>query len=159
MLTNVASGLGSADCSGTCLAGYFCPPGSTSPASLPCGNVTYYCPAGVQRRHLVDPAFYTTGTMSVSAEVTGDTIETRDNSATGGLNDQFFRSAQLPCEPGFYCLDGIRRRCPAGTIGETSHLSTANCSAECPPGYYCEEGSTRPTPCPAGRYGGEKGLV
>ena len=37
-------GLSSADCSGVCPAGYFCPAGSVS--GTECGAVDKYCPAG-----------------------------------------------------------------------------------------------------------------
>ena len=40
------AGLSSASCSGQCLPGYYCPPGSTSSTQLPCGGPTVYCPSG-----------------------------------------------------------------------------------------------------------------
>ena len=37
-----ASGLTSRACSGNCAPGYYCPPGSSSPTAVPCGNVSVY---------------------------------------------------------------------------------------------------------------------
>ena len=34
------TGLSAATCSGVCTAGYYCPPGSSSPEQTPCGDVT-----------------------------------------------------------------------------------------------------------------------
>ena len=41
-----ASGLSTPACSGQCLPGFYCPPGSTSATQFPCGAITLYCPAG-----------------------------------------------------------------------------------------------------------------
>jgi hypothetical protein len=34
------------------------------------------------------------------------------------------RTSQMICEPGSYCIDGVKYSCPAGTFGETSGLTT-----------------------------------
>ena len=38
-------GMTSPNCSGACEAGYYCPPGSTSPQAQDCGSALVYCPA------------------------------------------------------------------------------------------------------------------
>ena len=38
------TGADSADCSGQCTAGYYCPLGSTLPTQTTCGDATVYCP-------------------------------------------------------------------------------------------------------------------
>jgi hypothetical protein len=57
-------GLTTRQCSGECLDGYWCPPGSTSPTARACADgvdeseaAQYYCEAG--KRRLVSPGFYT----------------------------------------------------------------------------------------------------
>ncbi|DAZ95639.1 TPA: hypothetical protein N0F65_002268 [Lagenidium giganteum] len=65
---------------------------------------------------------------------------------------------QTKCEPGFYCVQGVRTACPAGSFGNTSGLSTSSCSGLCPLGYYCPGGTNQPVPCPEGTYGATKGL-
>lgn len=133
----MAMSLGTNRCSGDCAAGYFCPPASTVANTLPCGNITYYCPAGTPQRFHVDPAFY-----SIPQEV-----------------PEFYRIAQLPCEPGTYCVDAKRALCPSGTYGATYNLASTQCTALCPPGNYCPQGSVQPTLCPAGRFGSDSGLT
>ena len=48
----------SAACSGTCNAGYYCPPASTSATQLPCGGASVYCPAGSAAPVPVPAGFY-----------------------------------------------------------------------------------------------------
>lgn len=76
-----------------------------------------------------------------------------------------------PCEPGFYCSEGIRRPCPAGVFGNRSSLNSSTCSGACPEAFYCPtgtvnfaqfpcgnasvycpQGSSQPSPCPEGYY-------
>lgn len=47
------------------------------------------------------------------------------------------RTAQAECEPGYYCLDGVRLPCPAGTFGLSGGLTSPSCSGPCPAGYMC----------------------
>lgn len=70
------------------------------------------------------------------------------------------RSAQFPCEPGFYCQRGVRFPCPAGSYGDSSRETRASCAGTCAPGFYCPLASTNRTTvacgggtsvfCPAG---------
>lgn len=46
-------------------------------------------------------------------------------------------SAQIVCEPGYYCVEGIKYPCPPGTFGWRSGLNSSTCSGLCAPGYYC----------------------
>lgn len=41
---------------------------------------------------------------------------------------------QVICEPGFYCVGGVRRPCPPGTFGNSSGLWEPSCSGPCDPG-------------------------
>lgn len=49
------------------------------------------------------------------------------------------------CEPGYYCVDGVRIACPAGVYGNSSSLNSPSCSGPCPPGYFCPPGTKAPT--------------
>ena len=70
------------------------------------------------------------------------------------------RTMQLPCNAGFYCVQGVSRRCPAGRYGGVDRLLDANCTGPCAKGHYCLQGSTSSlqNPCPAGKYGAVEGL-
>ncbi|KAF0707089.1 hypothetical protein AaE_013779 [Aphanomyces astaci] len=74
---------------------------------------------------------------------------------------------QKPCEPGYYCVNGVRNPCPTGTFGSTAQLVTPFCSGMCSAGqltspmhessklpslkvigiagYYCTQASTSAT--------------
>ena len=144
------TGLSSPLCSGLCLPGYFCPPNSTMSTSyncndgyddggkygatsancdgpcpagyrcnkannirrLPCGNATVYCPMGTSSPIKVSPGFYSTPLTSAGSS----------------------RSSQSLCDVGYYCKDGIRYPCPAGTYGDQAGLRTSRCSGLARPG-------------------------
>jgi hypothetical protein len=54
-----AAGLTSAECSGKCAAGYYCPPGSISPTQHECGGPDVYCPVGSHAPVAVQAGHYT----------------------------------------------------------------------------------------------------
>jgi hypothetical protein len=86
-------GLPDEHCTGVCEAGYYCPMGSTSSTAFECGDSAHFCPRQTALPIRVGRGNYTIG---------------------GSINR---RTNQLPCEPGFYCKDGIKISCPAGTFG------------------------------------------
>jgi hypothetical protein len=47
----------------------------------------------------------------------------------------------LPCPKGFYCKDGNKIPCPAGTFGREEKNSNKACSGICPGGFYCPQGT------------------
>ena len=59
----------------------------------------------------------------------------------------FFVAGFRDCEPGSYCITGIKKLCPAGTYGNISALTTRKCSGPCPAGYFCPEATTSPIIC------------
>lgn len=61
------------------------------------------------------------------------------------VSTRFTRTRQYECEPGYYCIDGIRYRCPAGYYGYAPRLTSAWCSGKCDSGYYCPLASTSRT--------------
>jgi hypothetical protein len=53
------SGQASADCSGYCAEGYYCPEGSTVSTQSPCGGPDVFCPPGMQSPLPVSIGYYT----------------------------------------------------------------------------------------------------
>ncbi len=131
-------GLQDSACSGACTPGYYCPASTVNsrPNVYPCGGTHLYCPAESSFPLLADIGFYTT---------------------PEGIDGKH-RENQTKCEPGWYCVDGVRAQCPAGRYGTGEGISDSNCTAECPSGSYCPQGSPDPIACPAGTYGASPGL-
>ena len=82
--------LTSADCTGKCKAGYFCPKRSRSETAERCAigvnsyeAAKYYCPEGTTTRKIVDEGHYTEP----------------ENEST------YFRQSQRPCPNGYICKD------------------------------------------------------
>src|SRR5690554_6210988 len=55
------------------------------------------------------------------------------------------RHAQKQCEPGFFCVGGVRYPCAAGRYGTNAGSATPGCDGRCQAGYWCESSSTSPT--------------
>lgn len=139
-----------------CAPGYYCPPASTSATMHDCGmNASVYCPVGSYIPTRVSTGYYTVGSTGSGLPVISypNRMQVSD--------DVKNRAAQVQCEPGYYCIDGVRYICPRGHYGGVSGLSSETCSGECEEGYYCEEGSTSPRQfscsdssvyCPRGSY-------
>ena len=120
-----------------CKSGFYCPSGSTSSMMFDCGtNASMYCPPGSSVPTAVDLGFYTVGAVSRSGEQQSE-------------EDVRNRVAQVECEPGHYCIEGVRYICPQGHSGMTSGLHEATCSGLCDAGYYCRGGSasSKQYPC------------
>ena len=116
------AGLADAMCSGSCMEGYFCPAGSTKAMQVPCGSSSVFCPTGTGEPLPVYPGYY----------------------AVGGSSDTT-RSAERKCEPGSYCVAGVRSLCAAGRWGGGFGAINSSCSGPCAAGYYCPTGSSGPT--------------
>jgi hypothetical protein len=58
--------------------------------------------------------------------------------------DSGLRTGEQPCEPGYYCMHGERRSCPAGRFGSTPALRDDACSGPCAAGFFCGSGATVP---------------
>lgn len=132
------AGLAIPECSGDCSAGYYCPPASAR--QFACGNASVYCP-----RASIAPKLVGHGNYSSMDDSDGPSV-----AAATASSD--VRASERICEPGYYCLDGIRRPCPAGFFGASAGLASASCDGSCPPGMYCIEASTEAIPTPAGVY-------
>ena len=111
-------GLSSADCSGECSTGYFCPEGSTGPQQDSCGvgqyPAQYYCPVGTTERIVVDDGFY-----SVPEGVSA-----------------LHRTGQAPCPQQYECVNGTRYEllsweggCEGGPLATTVPENVADAEA------------------------------
>lgn len=133
-------GLTSELCSGECLDGYYCSDDqdnvSPTPSATKCRNAKEYCPKGSASPILVDAGYYT----------------------LGGSDDGSGRTHQLICPKGTYCIDGIKIDCAPGTFSDVEQLSSP-CKTLCPAGSWCSGGTVKPSLCPKGVYGLEKGLA
>ena len=105
--------------SGTCRAnpGYYCSNGR----AVACGGSQYYCPGGTNgKRYTATRGYYNYG---------------------GTPNT---RTGQRRCEAGYYCISGVRLKCPAGTTSAAGayHPSLCKKSGTCKAraGYYCNNG-------------------
>jgi len=110
-----------------CEAGYWCPEASVSPRPNKCGNATVFCPTGSALPQPVVPeGFYAThaGSPYQGAAALRDPHNTTC-------------SAQLLCEPGYWCRDGIKYQCPAGRFGWARGSSSPDCGGICAAGYRC----------------------
>jgi hypothetical protein len=125
-------GLLSSHCSGECSPGFFCPSGSSLPTQIQCGlrkGSSVFCPAGSIRPLPASTGSYTVGGFE----------------RVIGLSSNATRTAQVPCEPGHYCVEGVKRQCPEGTFGSDFSLSSESCSGLCAPGHFCPPGSVSKT--------------
>ncbi|CUE73353.1 membrane-associated protein, putative [Bodo saltans] len=128
--------------SGLCSAGFYCPPGQSSPTPT-----AFPCPAGY---------FCTPGTVTPFACAAGTF-----NNATQGTSS----AACLPCPLGMYCLAGENKNgtglCDGGwycTGGANSSRPVTN-GGECQAGFFCPPGSNRMSNCSGGYYCATPGLT
>lgn len=94
------------------------------------------------------------GTAVVAADICSEgTYLTSNASAWGPCR------GRAECGAGFYCVDGRRYACAAGTFGASPRLEDAACDGPCAAGYYCGAKSDTATQracggadvyCPAG---------
>ncbi|KAL3801129.1 hypothetical protein HJC23_002422 [Cyclotella cryptica] len=100
-----------------CDEGFYCP---HEHEKFPCGAVNVFCERGS-----VWPTYHTDGYYTISG-------------------DEEHRSDQRPCEPGFYCVGGLKLPCPRGHFCPESAMTAP---LECgDPSQICREGSTKPEP-------------
>lgn len=85
-----------------------------SPNPLECGSPGFFCLERSSTPTQVAAGYYSVG---------GETEKTQIST--------------LLCEPGFYCMDGVKQSCPGGKVGIESGLTTPECNQNCPPGFFC----------------------
>lgn len=166
-------GLSTAQCTGPCSAGHFCPAGSSKPKEHRCPPGRYGARQGLMDRGCDGPCpagYYCSEGATTPQPCGSDGFFCPTSSgrplpvqpgyySTGGTNTT--RTGEVACPPGSYCTRGIRQPCPAGTYGMRDKLSSPACDGRCAVGSFCPEGSSLPnaTPCPAGTYGDREGLT
>ena len=101
-------------CEGACAKGHWCGEASTSQTQNRCGAPNVYCPLESSTPIYVSEGYYT------------DEDEANDA-----------KSSQQICPKGYWCEDGVRHPCEAGSFGETLGLSHKACSGSCLGGYFC----------------------
>jgi hypothetical protein len=134
-----SGGATTAACSGPCMAGYVCPPGSTSATVVDCPR-GYYCPTG-SAAGIVCPA----GSYCPVGSVDKQLCPPNTYNPLGEQTDIF---ACQPCPGGRVCLRGTVNPtiCPVGF-----YCPAGVSQIPCPAGYVCdEEGLDAPKPCPTG---------
>ena len=87
-------------CEGKCAPGYYCPAGSANATAEDCGGPSVYCPEGSAAPLVVSLGYYS---------VEGPPAQ---------------RVAQRVCDAGFFCRDGERFSCPAGSFGAIEGQTT-----------------------------------
>ena len=160
----------SSSCPQTCVAGYYCPagssnvyqnncpPGSYCPqgasAPIACTTAGYYCPlfASSPTQYICAGGYYGSGSSLTSS------------TCTGACNAGYYCPSgstspnQYICPAGHYCpaTSSTPIPCAGGTYGVSQGLSSNACTGTCTAGYFCPAGSSSSTTyrCPAGYYCG-----
>ena len=169
-------GLTSPVCSGECIAGYYCPPGSTASNANQCPAGRYGDSAGQQTdacSGLCDAGYYCpSGTINTNPQ------QLPCPAGRYGTPGESSSLCAGLCSAGYMCPAGsdsaeeqqcgaVTRVCPAGSGTFISvndgFYSTGNTPTtrtdqeECEAGFYCSGG--RRYQCPAGRYGDQRALT
>ena len=112
-----------------CKEGSFCPTHSTSKTQDACGGPDKFCPRGSSTPTAVGVGHYTIGELSISGQYQAEA-------------DEKNRFDEVPCEPGTYCINGVRIACPPGKFASLTLNSNKNCEGDCAAGHYCPLEST-----------------
>ena len=92
----------------------------------PCGGEAFYCSGGNEAPVAVSKGYYSTSTP-------------------GASDGPLVRTGQAQCEPGYYCVSGVRTACAQGTYGAHAGEFSPSCSGTCVAGFYgAEPGHTTP---------------
>ena len=67
-----------------------------------------------------------------------------------GQDVSLTRSTETACEPGRYCLGGLRYLCPPGRYSASYRETNPLCSGPCRAGYYCTFAAASPFGVPCG---------
>jgi hypothetical protein len=143
------------NCTGVCVAGWYCSSGSIRSGQSVCGNVSVYCPEGSGAPITVSLGYYTTGNDPLDYNSSFETF-------SGNQYLNLHRTSQSICELGHYCSGdgtkcrqfitiaitlnaGFQTKCPAGKFGSERMLTNSSCSGFCKEGYYCDAGAISQT--------------
>lgn len=112
-------------CLGQCDPGYYCIGRADSRRQFACGGVNVFCVTGSSAPQPVHGGFY-----GISTGPDAGKIALYDPANTT-------YSAELVCEPGYYCIAGVKFPCPPGRFGWRYGATSALCGGLCAPGHYC----------------------
>ena len=137
------SDIGKSSCQ-LCLAGFYCPLGSTNASDFICPK-GHFCPPGTQfgSQHKCPPGTF--------GNRTGLQEENHCSKCTPGSFCSTFglEEPDGKCQGGFYCELGAMKGQP---------MNMTEGGGICTTGYYCPTGSDRPIPCKKGHYCNREGL-
>jgi len=79
--------------------------------------------------------------------LTGKCERVQENSIPLNINEyientQLTKEKEFPCEKGYWCKDGVRRPCPAGSYGDLEKETRPGCRGKCLQGFWCGNAST-----------------
>ena len=136
-----------------CAEGYYCPLASISDKQVECGSADVYCPPSSVLPTPVQVGYYTVGPRSSPenmqvAQAAAEAVAA--GSSSDIADDASIRFAEIICEPGYYCIAGVRHRCPLGYYGAVSGLHADTCSGQCDAGFLCPLNSSSPKQLPCG---------
>jgi len=142
-----------ATCENDCAAGYYCPSGSYRADQIPCSmgtdiHIDPYCPIGSALPMQVNAGYYTFGTVKINVVDRQDSGNWRSNQMYNDAPEEILANTRASyCEPGYYCINGIRKQCRPGFYGKDSGAAVDTCTGQCPGGYYCPMGTVTPIKC------------
>jgi len=145
-----SSGLSDEECDGNCEPGHYCESGATTATQHLCGGPEVYCPIGSSIPKRVGKGNYSSTSYMTFEVADSLPLSAALNNARTSSPDR--RATQLVCEPGYYCIDGTRRPCPAGTYGSSWGLANIECDGKVPEGMFSPAGSVEAVPVEAGYY-------
>lgn len=128
---------------------------SSTAAPVPVGE-GFYTAGGRNERIPAVAGMYCRATYGVldSAQALVAPIDVEFDAArfcTGGqIGDNNTRSTQIACEPGHFCIAGLRYECPPAHYGSAPSLTNPKCTGRCKAGWYCPWASTSPFEKPCG---------
>ncbi|CAN0423186.1 unnamed protein product, partial [Hapterophycus canaliculatus] len=88
------------------------------------GKASVFCPEGAPAPQAVSEGFYTV--QGAGGVLSSLRFRARDAVISA--------SPQVKCEPGHYCVDGVRFPCPPGYFGSSPGLTGPACSGSCAAG-------------------------
>ncbi|OAF64381.1 hypothetical protein A3Q56_07913, partial [Intoshia linei] len=148
---NDSFGLSSSSQCESCPEGYVCDKGTggaTRPSACLAGS---YCPYGTSD---ATKTLCKSGTWSDRTNISS--MDECYPCPRGSWCPIGSTNANNKCPKGYCCTFGTKAAydypCPAGTYSDVESLESCDSCKACPQGHYCEEASTTPTKCPIKTY-------
>ena len=124
-------------------------PGDERDGCIECGpkarstpdRITCECYQSATQR--LTTKLYFNATQRSCIDVTNHTLSPPDEIYQP--ESQLTKSEEHKCEPGSYCIEGVRYLCPAGRYGDKHGETNSQCTGTCKEGHYCPRGSASST--------------